>query len=116
MLSWRARKPGSGQRKLPVQARRYFSCADPWGNVFDVGATGYSTATFGSVHSRDSATIAKYDNDGNVVWANGVSNGDAVPLGITADVLVICTCLGHTPHPRLCWEQPHLPTRRVRQI
>jgi hypothetical protein len=56
-------------------------CSDAAGNIYTTGRF-LSTATFGSVtltasNNLHDAFVAKYDNDGNVLWARQFGNNDA---------------------------------------
>jgi len=64
-------------------------CTDPWGNVFGLGYPYGSSVQFGSItltgFGGQAAIVVKYDASGNLVWAHSTQNGNARPVGISAD-------------------------------
>jgi len=74
----------------------YYACGDPWGNVFDAGICEDSVIQFGTTTLKyRSMVYAKYDNNGNCLWADGVKNGIVYPLGIATDELGALYVLGY---------------------
>ena len=81
---WAKWNTGTGMDGWPV-------ATDPFGNVFVGGFTAVGQAKFGSIIvPRAGITglqpiIVKYDANGNVLWANGVENGESYIMNIATD-------------------------------
>jgi gliding motility-associated-like protein len=101
---WARSNTGAGVDGWPV-------ATDPSGNVFVAGYSwGTLPASFGSISVpfSTSATggayqciIAKYDASGNIVWADGTKNCDALLISIAADPYGNVFMFGYVNSPTL---------------